>query len=645
MQKTYLLFLALWLAGPVAWAQVDQPPFGRLDVFELEWASDPQISPDGRYVAYRRNGMDIMQDRRVGQLWLIDTEQGTHRKLTSREVSESSPVWSPQGDRLAFVSGTDEGSELYVYWLDNGQVARLSQLPSSPGGLSWSPDGEQLAFHMKVESQELSLVSPPARPDGADWAPAPRITTRLKHESDGGGYISPGFQQYFVLPAEGGTPRQLTFDAYQHRSTPLWTSDGEKLIFSANRHPEAEYERRNTELYALALADGTITPLTDRDGPDYGVALSPDGEQLAYLGYDDQVQTYQVNRIYLMDVDGGHRRELEMDLDRSPSGLVWAADGEGLYFQYDDQGNSTVGYVSLRGQTEALAPDLGGTSVGRPYSGGSFSVAQDGTIAYTYGPVEHPADVALVARGSDAVERLTALNKDLLDQRTLGPVEEVRYTSSVDGREIQGWVVTPPDFDPDQTYPLLVENHGGPISNYGDRFSPEMQLFAAAGYVVFYPNPRGSTSYGEEFGNLLYHAYPGDDYQDVMDGVDHLLQRSYLSEDSLFVTGGSAGGIMTAWIIGKNNRFRSAAVVKPVMNWISKTLTADNYYGYAYYRYPGQPYENFEEYWSFSPISLVANVETPTLVMVGMEDLRTPPSEAHPYAGNGGHGGPAYATL
>ena len=184
------------------------------------------------------------------------------------------------------------------------------------------------------------------------------------------------------------------------------------------------------------------------------------------------------------------------------------------------------------------------------------------------------------------------------------------------------------DFDATKKYPLLVENHGGPILNYGDRFTAEIQLYAAEGYVVFYPNPRGSTSYGEEFGNLLKNNYPGQDYNDVMDGVDYLVDKGIADNDKLFVTGGSAGGIMTAWIIGKNNRFKAAVVVKPVMNWISKTLVADNYFGYADTRYPGQPWENFETYWKFSPISLVGNVKTPTMVMVGMNDLRTPTSEA-----------------
>jgi dipeptidyl aminopeptidase/acylaminoacyl peptidase len=234
----------------------------------------------------------------------------------------------------------------------------------------------------------------------------------------------------------------------------------------------------------------------------------------------------------------------------------------------------------------------------------------------------------VVEKNGATPNRITKLNAALLNNRKLGKVEELGYTSSVDGRPIQGWVVYPPNYDASKVYPLLVENHGGPILNYGDRFSAEMQLYASGGYIVFYPNPRGSTSYGEEFGNLLYHNYPGDDYQDVMDGVDACIAKGIAHEDQLYVTGGSAGGIMTAWMIGKNNRFEAAVVAKPVMNWISKTLTADNYFYYAENRFPGQPWENFETYWKFSPLSLVANIQTPTMVMVGMNDLRTPPTEA-----------------
>ncbi len=624
---TVLLLLIFGVPLPYSIAQ-EKPAFSQLDVFELEWASDPQISPDAKQIVYRRNYMDIMQDQRAGNLWLIDVETQQQRKLTSSDKNESSARWSPQGDRIAFVSSGPQGAEIYVYWMASGQLARLSQLERSPQGISWSPDGKHIAFSMLVPQSAPKLVSPPAAPKGAQWAPSPRVTTRLKHEADGSGYLEPGYYHYFVIPAEGGTPRQVTQGDYHHRGAPQWTPDGNALIFSANRHPDAEYDRRNTEIYRINLAKGQIQALTVRKGPDESPTVSPDGKLVAYLGYQDQVQTYQVNQITLMQLNGEESRELPTGLDRSLRQLRWAADGKGLYYLYDDHGNTKLGYTSLMGKSEVVAENIGGENPSRPYGGGSFSLSLNQVACFPLTTPLFPAEVALTKRGSEQVGRMTYLNRDLLDYRELGQLEEVRYASTVDGREIQGWVIRPPFFDEDKSYPLLVENHGGPVANYGDRFSPEMQLLASAGFVVFYPNPRGSTSYGEEFGNLLYNNYPGDDYQDVMDGVDFLLQRKYLSEDSLFVTGGSAGGIMTAWIIGKNQRFRAAAVVKPVMNWVSKTLTADNYYGYANYRYPGQPWENFETYLKFSPLSLVGNIETPTLVMVGSEDLRTPLSEA-----------------
>ena len=600
-----------------------------MDVFELEWAADPQISPDGSQIVYRRRGMDKMTDRRNSSLWIINTDGTEHMKLTQRENNESSPRWSPDGERIAFASSAKgNGSEIFIYWVASGKMARITQLDRSPSNISWSPDGSHLAFSMHVPESNPILVKPPKKPKGADWAEHPRVTKRLNHEADGVGYLEPGFSHLFVVPAEGGTARQITSGEYHHDSNPVWSSDSEALIFSANRHEDWEYDRRNSEIYSVDISDGSITALTDRNGPDYSPALSPDGNTIAYVGYDDRIQTYQVNKLYTMNLDGSGKKEIVTNLDRSISDIVWDKEGSGLYFMYDDEGNTKIGYSDLSGNTTLVANDVGGTSVGRPYGGGSFSVSDNDIIAMNQTTPYYPAELAVTEMGQSEATRITDLNGDLLGFRKLGTTEEIWYTSSVDGRDIQGWIVKPPFFDPDKTYPMIVENHGGPISNYGDRFSPEIQLLATEGYVVFYPNPRGSTGYGEEFGNLLYHNYPGNDYNDVMDGVDAVIKQGYVSGDSLYVTGGSAGGIMTAWIIGKNNRFRASAVVKPVMNWISKTLTADNYYGYAYYRYPGQPWENFEEYWKFSPISLVGNVETPTLVMVGTEDLRTPLFEA-----------------
>lgn len=628
MKRLLLPLFVLFLLPVLSTAQSVQP-FTGMDVFELQWVEDPQISPDGEQIVYVRRGMDKMKDRRNSRLWIMDVDGSDHRKLTARDVNESNPRWSPDGSRIAFTSSTeDDGSEIYIYWVESGALSRITQLEESPRNIIWSPDGEHLAFNMKVPEPNPKLADSKKPPKGAEWADNPRVTTRLNYESDGSGYIEPGFTHIFTIPAEGGAPRQITEGDYHFSGSPVWSSDGERLIFSANLNEDWEHNFRESELYAVDVESGDIETLTDRNGPDRSPAVSPDGETIAYLGYDDKVQTYQISRLYIMNSDGSNEQEIELDLDRSIASIQWNEDGSGLYFMYDDEGNTKIGHTTLDGETSVVAHDVGGTTVARPYGGGSYSVADNGTIAYNETTPYYPAELATVSRNQNERNKLTGLNDALLDYRDLGEVEEIWYTSSVDGRKIQGWIVKPPNFDPDKEYPLVVENHGGPISNYGDRFSPEIQLYASAGYVVFYPNPRGSTGYGEEFGNLLYHDYPGDDYHDVMDGVDAVLAEGYIDEDNLFVTGGSAGGIMTAWIVGKTDRFTASAVIKPVMNWISKTLTADNYYGYAYYRYPGQPWENFEEYWNYSPVSLVGNIETPTMVMVGTEDLRTPPSEA-----------------
>ena len=627
--KQYISLLIFCCISSFTYSQEALPNFQELDVFELEYVTDPNISPNGEQVVYVRNSMDIMNDRKVGQLWIIDSNGDNHQKLLSNDQSSYSPRWSPTGDRIAYITGTKQGSEVHIYWVNSGKTARISTLNGSPSGLSWSPDGTQLAFSMQITEPNPVLVQAPKRPKGAKWADAPRVTTRLKHEADGRGYIKPGFSQFFVLPTEGGTARQVSSGPFMHRGTPQWTVDGAGLIFSSNRNEDWEYDFRNSEIYHLDIASGAYTSLTDRQGPDRNPIISPDGKQIAYLGYTDKVQTYQINELNTMNIDGSNKKQIPIKLDRNLAAIQWAADGKSIYAMYDDHGDTKITRITLNGKHERIADHVGGTAFGRPYGGGSYTLSDQDQIAFTVTSTEHPADIQIINESGS--KKITALNADLLPFRTLSKIEDIWYKSTVDGESIQGWIAYPPNYNPELKYPLIVENHGGPISNYGFRFSPEIQLYAAAGYIVFYPNPRGSTGYGEYFGNLLYHNYPGDDYQDVMDGVDELIKKGLAHEDQLYVTGGSAGGIMTAWMIGKNDRFEAAVVAKPVVNWISKTLVADNYYGYANSRYPGQPWENPEIYWKFSPISLVENVQTPTMVMVGMNDLRTPPSEAKQY--------------
>lgn len=633
LNRFCLVFLSFFFAlqSINSHAQVTGDRFTLENVFDLEYAADPQVSPDGKQVVYSRNFMDIMDDHGRSNLWIINSDGSRHRPLISGNNNNFSPRWSPSGDRLLYASTKENGGvELFMRWMDTGQTAKITNLQQSPSGLSWSPDGKWIAFTMFVPEKSGPMVSLPGRPEGAEWARPPKVIDKIQYRSDGAGYLEDGYRHVFVIPAEGGTPRRLTSGPYNHGGTPEWTPDSKSLIISANRHDDWQYNPNNSEIYRIRVADGHIRALTDREGPDSNPAVSPDGEFIAYTGFDDEYQGYQVTHLYIMNMDGTGKRVITDDFDRSIGNIQWSSDRSGLYFQYDDEGNTKVGFASLNGSNETVAENLGGTSLGRPYGGGSYSVSTDGTVAYTYTRPAFPAEVAVAGRSRDT-RRLTRLNDDVLGHKTLGQVEEIWYESSYDNRKIQGWIVKPPNFEPDKEYPLILEIHGGPFANYGDRFSAEIQLYASNGYVVLYTNPRGSTSYGGEFGNLIHHSYPGHDYEDLMSGVDAVIDEGYVDTDRLYITGGSGGGVLTAWSIGNTDRFKAAVVAKPVINWYSFVLTADLPAFFTKYWFPGLPWENRDHYMDRSPISLVGNVTTPTMVMTGERDYRTPISETEQY--------------
>ncbi|MEZ4587068.1 MAG: S9 family peptidase [Gemmatimonadales bacterium] len=628
-----LASLALGAAG-LASAQTLPIPadrFGLEDVFELEWAADPQISPDGSRIVFVRSGFDKLTDGTRASLWTVNADGSDLRALLAPDRRAGSPRWSPDGRRLLFVSRGQGGAQLFVRWMDTGQEAELTHLSSAPGGLAWSPDGKWIAFTMFVPEAGTPLVSLPSPPEGADWGPPIKYIDQIFYRADGEGYLERGRRHIFVLPAEGGTPRQLTTGPYDH-GAPRWTPDGRAILFSANRRPDADYQPNDSEIYEVQVRSGEIKQLTDRRGPDDGPAISPDGAWIAYTGYDDRFQGYQVTRLYLMKRDGSGSRLLSERLDRDVGTPVWRADGKGLVFQYDDLGDTKVAFIDLAGSVTDLASGVGGLDLGRPYGGGSFSLASTGRFAFTATAPDHPADVA-VAGPTGAATRLTRLNDDLFGMKPLGSVEEIWYTSGFDGRNVQGWIAKPPGFDPSRKYPLVLEIHGGPFANYGVRYSSEVQLYASAGYVVLYTNPRGSTSYGEDFGNLIHHDYPNHDFDDLMSGVDAVIAKGYVDPANLFVTGGSGGGVLTAWIVGHTDRFRAAVVAKPVINWYSFVLTADGLPFFSRYWFPGPPWEHAEHYMKRSPISYVGNVTTPTMLMVGEEDWRTPASESEQFYG------------
>jgi acylaminoacyl-peptidase len=608
-------------ASPVLHAQ-EKAAFQPMDVFRLEFAADPQIAPDGKRIVYARNFMDVKHDRRRSNLWIINVDGSDHRPLTSGDGNDRSPRWSPDSKRLLYLSADHD---LMCRWMDSGNLGRLAKLPAEPLGISWSPDGKSVAFTMHAAETPKPFVQLPTPPKDAKWAEPPVMNRSLNYRLDGKGYLQEGHHHLFVLPADGGTPRQLTSGPHEHVGVPAWTPDSKALIVAGNRHPEGGYDPLNTEIYEVSVADGSVKALTKRKGPDNNPVVSPDGKQLAYTGFDDKQQGYQVTRLYVMNRDGSDPRLFPMEkLDRDVKNPLWSKNGE-LFFQFDDEGNTKI--VTTK-SPEILADNVGGTTLDRPYASGSYSVSDDGTIAFTQTAPSYPAEVAVRTARDKRPSRLTNLSTSLLGQKKLATVEEIRYKSSHDGRMIHGWIVKPAGFDATEKYPLILEIHGGPFANYGPRFAVQMQLYAAAGYVVLYTNPRGSTSYGAEFGNLIHHAYPGHDFDDLMSGVDAVIAQGYVDKDNLFVTGGSGGGVLTAWIIGKTGRFRAAVVSKPVINWFSFVLTADIYPFFNRYWFPGPPWENAEHYLKRSPIALAGNITTPTMVITGEDDHRTPISES-----------------
>ncbi|HEU4516151.1 MAG TPA: S9 family peptidase [Steroidobacteraceae bacterium] len=621
-----VLVLAVLAAFPAAAAK---PAFSPMDVFALEWASDPQISPDGTQVAYVRQSFDIKSDTRRRMIWLVDRDGGNHRPLVGGSANQASPRWSPDGKRLAFVSADGDGAQIHMYWFAQGVTARVTNLLDSPARLAWSPDGRHLAFVMRVpEKLEPLKVELPEKPEDAKWAEPLKAIDRMVYRADGEGFLPDAFAQLFVVSADGGTARRLTEGAFDHDGV-AWTADGAEILVSANRHENADVVPADSEVYAVDVATGAIRALTRRFGPDTDPAASPDGKFIAYTGFDDAYQGYQRARLYVMRRENGEVRELASDLDRDVQNPVWSRDSRRIYFQYDDQGTTRIAECDLSGRVSNLVDDLGGEGWSRPYGGGSFSVARDGTIAYSANDALDPAQVGLV--DGDKPRRLTRLNAELFAGRELGRIEEIWSTTPADGRRVQSWLIRPPGYDPAKQYPLILEIHGGPFANYGPRFAAELQLYAAAGYNVLFSNPRGSTSYGEEFGNLIHHAYPGRDFDDLMAAVDAAIARGGVDGNRLFVTGGSGGGVLTAWIVGSTERFKAAAVQKPVINWVSFALTADLPNFFYKYWFPAPPWEDPEAYWQRSPLSRVGNVKTPTMVVTGEQDFRTPISESEQF--------------
>lgn len=606
--------------------------FSYHDVYDLQFADGASISPDGEHIVYTRIQYDIMTDKRYSNLWYIKPDGSKHEPLTSGKNNYSSVQWSPDGKRIAYTSSEEGKSQLFVRWMDSGKTTSVTNLSSAPFNLKWSPDGTMILFSRSIDEPLPVIGKVPSPPEGATWATSAKVIRHVSYKRDGTPVEArESYTHLFVIQAEGGAPRQLTTKKADHDQA-QWTPDGKSILFTSDFTPSKDIDINNERIYEMDVTSGTIKQITEKRGPYNSVCISPDGKWLAYTGFEDKFLGYQQPEIYVTDRSGQGAKILTSGLDRDPGNLKWHDDCKSIFFIYDEYGVSKLANINMDGAITNMAEGLGGANTGRPYSGGYFSVSKTGRYVYSKTSGQSPAELVTGQFRNPVPEmQITHLNKQLLLAKKMGKVEEFWAKSSVDNFKTQGWILTPPDFDSSKKYPLILEIHGGPYAAYGPGFSPELQLMASQGYVIVYTNPRGSTSYGADFSAYINHNYPSEDYNDLMDCVDFVIAKGYTDVSRLYITGGSGGGVLTAWSIGKTNRFTAAVVAKPVINWYTHTLTADQYPFFSKYWFSKMPWEDPMQYLNRSPISLVGNVKTPTLLLTGDLDHRTPISESEQY--------------
>lgn len=639
MKRWVLGFFCLLGMGGVSAAAEQRLPVQALDLYRLEQPVDPQLSPDAKRIAVLRETRDIQTDRVQTELWLVNVADGSRQLLIGADKQPRSARWSPDGQKIAFVGREGGKPQIFVLDLQDGRSRAITRLAQAPSNIAWSPDSSQLAFVMLVEIKPAAFYELPKKPDGAQWAAEPRIVRGYPYRTDSGGWSTPGERHLFVVPADGAIePRQLTQgrgDWGARDESPAWMPDGRSLVVSADTHEAARRRANQSDLWQVFLAERSEPrQLTRDDGSETSATISPDGRELVYVGWRNRRNSHQRTDLFWLALQHDKPSataaiNLTASLDRVASQPQWREDGAGVYFQYQDQGINRVGFVTRERVISRVVEAFGATRLLLPSSGGSAYSAAAGVFAYPSAEPDQPATLAVT--DVNGTRTLWNMNLAWRAQRDIGRLEELWVKSSADRRLVHAWVLYPPGFDPSKKYPLALDIHGGPHLDYGPMFSITHHLYAAAGYVVAFANPRGSIGYGEEFASLINRAYPGKDHDDLMSVVDAVIAKGFIDADRLYIGGGSGGGVLSSWAIGKTNRFAAASVKRPVINWASTALTTDIGATMAGYWFDRMPWEEPEKYWTRSPLSLVGKVRTPTLIITGEHDWRTPMSDSEQY--------------
>ncbi|PWT79947.1 MAG: S9 family peptidase, partial [Acidobacteria bacterium] len=657
------------------------------DLWDFVWIGDPQVSPDGSRVAFVRVTVNEKKEGYNTSIWAVSLAGGEEPHQLTKGDRDSVPRWSPDGKFLIFLRATEkngkpEPPQLAMLPMTGGDSFVFTDLPKGAGNPNWAPDGKTIAFTSETNAEDLAKQEKQKRKEeeskkAGQTSPSPRPTptavgehkgeTESEHESDvrvitraiyrqdNEGYADPKHPTHIWLVAaphsaeEKVKPRQLTTGRFDEENA-IWSRDGSQMYFTSNRVDEPYYDLARTDLYAVAVASGKVEKITAIDldtqfGPDSGaLSLSPDGKQIAFVASTTHpINSYTQPDLWVLDLSSNAKpRNLTGNFDFDVSGFViadsapprgsgrnkpiWTSDGKGLIEVCTKEGKATLALfdVSVAGGDDDVTGVHDLTSGNQGVM--SFRASPDASkLVYIVSTPTRINDLFVLDRATPNAppKQLTHINDELLSKLNLTEPEEIWY-DSFDGKRIEAWLQKPPNFDSHKKYPLILNIHGGPHVAYGYIFDHEFQWMAAKGYVVLYPNPRGSTSYGQEFGNIIQYHYPGDDYKDLMAGVDEAIKRGYIDDKKLGVTGGSGGGLLTNWVVGQTKRFAAAVAQRDIASWEDWWYTGD-FTIFTPTWFKGPPFEDPQEYRARSPINYIKSVTTPMMFILGEADYRTPP--------------------
>ena len=633
--------------GALTASAAERRPIAETDLLKFQWVADPQISPDGHEVAYVLVTVNEKEDRYDTSLWSVATTGGAPARRLTAGPRDTAPRWSPDGRTLAFVRapGEKDRPQIHLLSMSGGEARKLTDLPRGAGAPEWSPDGKTIAFTSTTNDQDLAEKkgAPKSAADlekkERDERSKPRVVTRAIYRFNNQGWLDPTHHAHIwtVRVSDGTEPveaKQLTTGRYDEGDL-VWSSDGSRIYFTSDRVDEPYYEAPDANLYFVPAGGGEIQKVADVAGTIDDPQPSPDGTRWAFRGFLNPKEAQSHTNDELFVFAGGNATNLTADYDYEtgsdlsgdqrpprgslPSPIVWTPDGRSLIVTTTEKGRSNL--VRLDVASRRIEPLTTGD-----HDVMSYTATRDASkFALAIGDATRIGDVYLLDAKTKKLTQLTRVNDGLFSQLELPPIEEIWYPS-FDGKRINGWIVKPVGFQSGKKYPMIVEIHGGPHTAYGHIFYHEMLWLAAKGYVVLYVNPRGSTSYGQDFANVIQYKYPGDDYKDIMAGVDEVLKRGYVDEKRMGVTGGSGGGLLTNWTVTQTNRFAAAVSQRSVADWYSFWNTADfTLFTPTWFR--KNPYQDPEEFLSRSPVRYVEKIQTPMMFIEGEEDYRTPPGQ------------------